>query len=152
MKLLTLSLMLLSFSANSTTMLDKAKQQWVINQKGDAIVTTGIDDQGRFSVAYINHTDNGSFIAFITNDKCEIESGKTFERAMMVNETPVRFVFECSKAEREVFRAKSEKGAIFLYKEFSSKNSVSVGHYIFSAKNFNKAFKRSLELISLEPL
>lgn len=60
-----------------------------------------------------------------------------------VNGTLVKMAATCLSDKQWVYGAYTDKGRLFLFNEFKSKNNVTVGPWEFSAKGFVKARKEA---------
>ncbi|WP_318492152.1 hypothetical protein [Photobacterium leiognathi] len=113
---------------------NKMRTEWQINpQNVPSIIST--------KNSFIARVD-GRFVS-IANAGINCSPGDIFgERVWVVDNQPIKFVGACFEG-MPTFAAQSSAGQEFIYNEFATKNSVSIGDLRFSAKGFLSALKQS---------
>jgi len=104
-------------------------------------IGSGVTSNNYSDVTAATFNDNDIIIIY-TDALC---SGTDItEYVLNVNETPVNMAFACVSG-KEVVGASTERGREFIFNEFKSKNIVTIGKWIFSAKGFLKAREVSIK-------
>ncbi|MCD9472929.1 hypothetical protein CJF26_20705 [Photobacterium phosphoreum] len=113
---------------------NKMITEWQINpQNVSSVISTKKSWMARVDAKFISLSNVGS----------NCSPGEVFgERVWVVDNQPIKFAGGCFEG-MPTFAALSSAGQDFIYNEFATKNSVSIGDLKFSAKGFLSALKQS---------